>query len=676
MNAARNAHGLRTAAAVPSAPIHEYRLADLVTPAKVTTGLDALVDRAAGAMRRRRSVLESWRTEASHIDRLGGKFQDLSTEILCTRLGEFRAWFRRRSWGPDAETQLPEALAAIREAAHRQLGLRPFPVQLIGALALHRGYLAEMATGEGKTLTAALAAIVAGWTGRPCHVITVNDYLAHRDANWVRPLFEFCGITVGGVTSTMDPAERRSGYSQDVTYTTSKEVVADFLRDRLRLGELCVPSRRMIRQLVQPLSTAQEGLVMRGLHTAIVDEADSVLIDEAVTPLIISAPATGDTIAADCREAWAFALTLEPDRDYRVDARYRDVEFLPGGLERIDALAFESSEPWGGGQQAHLVKQALTARELFHRGKQYVLHDGKVVIVDEFTGRMMPMRKWRDGLHQMIETKEEVEISPRDQTLARLSFQQFFRFYRRLSGMSGTARESAAEFWHIYRLPVIAIPTNQPCIRQDLPDRVFRDAQSKGTALIAEIVQLHERGRPVLVGTRSIAVSEALAAKLTELGLPFQLLNATRHREEAQIVSAAGEPGRITIATNMAGRGTDIKLGAGVAAQGGLHVLATERHESGRIDRQLYGRAGRQGDPGSAQAFVSLEDELIRRFLPDSVRRLLSASLRSNAVPARVVKRMAFHHAQRSAARLSFNQRRVVAKMDTWLAESLAFAGK
>jgi preprotein translocase subunit SecA len=656
----------------PATPNHEYRLADLVTPVKVTKGLDALVDRGAGAIRRRRSVLESWLADAATIDRVGGKYQDLSTEKLRERLDDFRTWFRRRSWSPGAEAQLCEALAAIREASHRQLGLRPFPVQLVGALALHRGYLAEMATGEGKTLTASLAAIVAGWTGRPCHVVTVNDYLAQRDADWVRGLFEYCGVTVGCVTGEMNPAARAHGYRQDVTYTTSKEVVADFLRDRLRLGELCVPSRRMIRQLLQP-NAAQEGLVMRGLHTAIVDEADSVLIDEAVMPLIISAPAKGDTLAADCREAWAFALTLAPDEDYHVDSRYRDVELLPSGMDKIKAL--ELAEPRSGGLRVHLIKQALTARELFHRGKQYVLQGGKVVIVDEFTGRMMPMRKWRDGLHQMIEAKEEVDISPRDQTLARLSFQQFFRFYRRLSGMSGTASEAAAEFWHIYRLPVIAIPPNRPCVRRELPDRVFPDWASKSAALIEEIVQLHQQGRPVLVGTRSIEVSEAVAAKLTELGLPFQLLNATRHREEAQIISAAGERGRITIATNMAGRGTDIKLGPGVASKGGLHVLATERHESRRIDRQLYGRAGRQGDPGSAQAFVGMEDELVRRFLPETVRRGILASLRKRFFPTRTVERVAFGYAQKSAARLSLDQRRAVSEMDTWLAESLSFAG-
>jgi len=329
----------------------------------------------------------------------------------------------------------------------------------------------------------------------------------------------------------------------------------------------------------------------------------------------------------------------------------------------------------GPARLTDLIRQALTAREFFLKGKQYVVQDGKVVIVDEFTGRMMPMRRWRDGLHQMIEAKEGVEVSPRDQTLARLSFQRFFRSFRRLSGMTGTAREAADEFWHLYRLPVIVIPTNRPCIRRELPDRIFPDWSSKWSALVEEIVNLHAQGRPVLVGTRSIATSEELAEKLAARGLPFSLLNASRHREEAQIVSEAGQRGRITIATNMAGRGTDIKLGAGVATLGGLHVLATERHESHRIDRQLYGRAARQGDAGSAQAFVSMEDELVKRFVPGIARRQVESVVRHARAPAEKLAGATFALAQFRAQRMAFRQRRSVLKYDTWLAESLSFAG-
>lgn len=648
---------------------HEYRLADLAVPGKVTTGLDALVDRAVGVVRRRSAVLAKLRVEAEQIDALADSYRTLSHHGLAEKLTESRLWFRRHGPTAEADARLPEALAAIREAADRKLGLRPFTVQLMGALALRRGYLAEMATGEGKTLTASLAAVIAGWTRRPCHIVTVNDYLAQRDAQWLHPLYDFCGVSVGFVTGPMAQLDRLHGYACDVTYTTSKEIVADFLRDRLRLGELHTPARRMIRRLLQPAVLARQGLVMRGLHTAIIDEADSVLIDEAVTPLIISGVAGGDADAEAYRAAWKLGLKLEAPPDYRVDPRYREVEILPPGQEKIEADLASLPTLWRGPtRRAELLKQALTARELYHFGRQYVLQDGKVVIVDEFTGRMMPMRRWRDGLHQMIEAKEGVEVSPRDATLARLSFQRFFRFFRKLSGMTGTAQEAAPEFWHIYRLPVIPIPTNKPCIRRELPDRVFGDVKSKWTAIVQEIVRQHELGRPVLVGTRSIAASEKLAESLRELGLEYSLLNATRHSEEAAIIERAGLAGRITIATNMAGRGTDIKLGPGVAALGGLCVLATERHESHRIDRQLYGRAARQGDPGTAQAFVSMEDELIRRFVPQLIQGRLKFA-------AQAMAGFGFNYAQWTAQRMAFHQRRNVLKMDTWLTESLSFAG-
>jgi preprotein translocase subunit SecA len=432
----------------------------------------------------------------------------------------------------------------------------------------------------------------------------------------------------------------------------------------------------MIARLLQPANTAHAGMVMRGLHTAVVDEADSVLIDEAVTPLIISSTREGEAMARAYRRAWEFSQTLVLATDYSLDLRYREVELLPPGKQKIEGFATELPALWRGpARLTDLIKQALTAREFFLQGKQYVVQDGKVVIVDEFTGRLMPMRRWRDGLHQMIEAKEGVEVSPRDQTLARLSFQRFFRSFRRLSGMTGTAREAADEFWHIYRLPVIVIPTNRPCIRKELPDEVFPDWSSKWSALVEEIVRLHAGGRPVLVGTRSIATSEELAEKLTARGVPFSLLNASRHREEARIISEAGQRGRITIATNMAGRGTDIRLGAGVAALGGLHVLATERHEAHRIDRQLYGRAARQGDAGSAQAFVSLEDELVKRFVPNVIKRQVESVVRHARTPAEKLAGATFAMAQFRAQRMAFRQRRSVLKYDTWLAESLSFAG-
>ncbi len=653
---------------------HDYRLSEFVTPGKTTAGLDAWVDRGVGSMKRRRSVLRGLLEDAERVEAMSASVRTLSDAALRVRLNECRQWFRRQDG--ESDERLIESLAAIREAAERTVGLHPFLVQVMGALALHRGLLAEMATGEGKTLTAGLAAVLAGWTRRPCHIVTVNDYLAERDAAWIKPLYAFCGVSVGHVTGAMPPSERLRGYEQDVTYTTSKEIVADFLRDRLRLGRLHIPARRLIARLLQPANTAFTGLVMRGLHTAIVDEADSVLIDEAVTPLIISRAPGGDAMSDGYRTAWQFARTMDSGVDYSLDTRYREVELTAAGKAKVEGCQANLPALWrGSARLTDLIKQALTAREFFLRGKQYVVQDGKVIIVDEFTGRMMPMRRWRDGLHQMIEAKEGVEISPRDETLARLSFQRFFRSFRKMSGMTGTAKEGAAEFWHVYRLPVIVIPTNRPCVRKELPDRVFPDWESKWSALVDEIARLHEQGRPVLVGTRSVARSEELAEKLSQRHLPFSLLNATRHREEAAIVAGAGEHGKITIATNMAGRGTDIKLDHGVAALGGLHVIATERHEAHRIDRQLYGRAARQGDPGSAQAFVSLEDELVKRFVPEFVRRQVERVVRSRIGVADKLAGAAFAFGQFQAQRLAARQRRTVLKYDTWLAESLSFTG-
>lgn len=654
---------------------HDYRLTDILVPKRITTGLDALVDGCVGRVRRRPSLLARLREEAERIDAAAGVWRALSDAELRQRLHEFRGIFRRRGGG--SEAHVGDALAAIREAAERRTGLRPFVVQLIGALALRRGYLAEMATGEGKTLTAGMAGVMAGWSRMPCHIVTVNDYLAQRDAEWMRTLYEFCGVSVGYVTGPMPPLERAEGYSKDVTYTTSKEIVADFLRDRLRLGELQNASRRMIRRFLEPRSLVQFGLVMRGLHTAVVDEADSVLIDEAVTPLIISGPAGGNERLEEAfRMAWRLANGLQCDVDYRVDLRYREVELLPTGREKIETIRSGMPALWRETfRQIELIEQSLTARELFIQGKQYVVDDGKVVIVDEYTGRLMPNRKWRSGLHQAVEAKEGVVISPLDETLARLSFQRFFRFFRRLSGMTGTAREAAAEFWHIYRLPVMTIPTNRPCIRRELPDRIFASQEAKWSAVVDEVQRLHRMGQPVLIGTRNIAASERLAARLQQAGLHFNLLNATRHREEAQVVAAAGEPSKITIATNMAGRGTDIKLGKGVAEAGGLHVLATERHEARRIDRQLYGRAARQGDPGSAQAFVSADDELLQRFVPSPLRRQLESSVSANRPGTQSLAATSFRYAQFVAQRQAFRQRRQVLKLDTWLAEALSFAG-
>jgi len=631
-------------------------------------GLDLSVHNLIGRWRRRpgcRRPLEAT-TEAAIAE--APEFEALRDHDLQQRLFEYRSHFRRG--GAAADAFLVPALAAIREAARRTVHLHPFPVQLVGALALHQGFLAEMATGEGKTLTAGLAAILAGWTHRPVHVVTANDYLVQRDATWLEPLYTFAGVRVGHVTGGMPPLERRRGYDADVTYVTAREVLADFLRDRLLLDKLSDPTQRRIQSLVHPGVTQRRlsGLVLRGLHTAIIDEADSLLIDEAVTPLIISRPVPNPRLRDATLQARGLAQLLAPDVHYRVNLRYREVELTPSGEAVVADACRELPAVWKGRDRRHeLVRQALSARELFLAGRQYIIDQDKIVIVDEGTGRPQPMRTWQQGLHQAIEAKEGVPFTDPSETAARMSFQRFFRLFHHLSGMTGTAFEAAAEFWQIYGLPVLRIPTHRPCIRTRHPDRFFPTATAKWEAVVEGIRSVHATGRPVLVGTRTVAASERLARFLEAHRLEFRLLNAVQHADEATTIAMAGEGRRITIATNMAGRRTDIRLGKEVATMGGLHVIATERHESGRVDRQLMGRAARQGDPGSAQLYASAEDDLVRRYLPRQLQSLVGSA------PAPVAGALVAR-AQTKAQSIAFRQRQQVLRGDSWLEESLAFA--
>jgi preprotein translocase subunit SecA len=612
--------------------------------------------------------------EAEQVVDRSLKLRHVADGKLRERLGHIQSYYRRQRKG--FEEILPDALSMLCEISDRTLGLRPHPVQILGAMALHSGYLAEMATGEGKSLTACFPAILTAWTGSPCHIITVNDYLAARDADEMRPFYTFSGVSVGCVSSVMDHEERRMNYDKGVVYTTSKEILADFLRDRLRLGRCHQPSRRLISHMLRPMNREREALVMRGIDTAIVDEADSVLIDEAVTPLIISHPQENDHLLKACRTAHEMAETLTSYVDYHAELKYREISLTNSGAKKIEALCRSLPGLWQGtARREELVIQALTAREFYHRDRQYVVQDDKVVIVDEFTGRLMPGRTWKHGLHQAVEAREGLELSDPTETLARLSFQRFFRFFRKLSGMSGTAGEAADEFWDVYCLPVLSIPTHRPCIRKQLPDRVFSNNEKKWKAIVEEIDRMHQTGRPILAGTRNVRASEKLARMLEHRGLPFNLLNAIRHREEAAIVAAAGKYGAITIATNMAGRGTDIKLGRGVANLGGLHVIATERHESSRIDRQLFGRCARQGDPGSTQAFPCIDDELFERFMPAPMRSGLSSIIERQIPGAQNIAEGALSFSQKAAQRLAFRQRRGVLQMDTWLEDALSFSG-
>lgn len=655
-------------------PTTDLRRTQASSPEELHKGLDGVLSGLVGRYHRNPWFAISLRKQAERISDTANGFRNVSDRRLRENLNEMQVQFRRRMEG--CAEMLPDVLAMLVEVADRTIGLRCYPVQAMGAMALNRGYLVEMATGEGKSLTACLQAIIASWSGRPCHYVTVNDYLAERDAVEMRPLYAFCGVSVGCVMSEMDPKERRLNYEKGVVYTTSKELLADFLRDRIQLGPLHHPSRRMLRQLLQPRLPVFDGLVMRGLDTAIVDEADSVLIDEAVTPLIISREQENRPLVDACNNAYQLAQSLQPGIDYTIDAKYREINLTQKGLDKTELLSEMLPGIWrGASRRVELVRQALTAREFYVLDKQYVIQDGKIEIVDEFTGRLMVNRTWSHGLHQAVEAKEGLDISKPSETLARLSFQRFFRLFRRLSGMTGTAKEAASEFWRIYGLPVMSIPTNRPCIRAQQKDIVCSDAETKWQAVVDSILELHQKDHPILVGTRSVEASEKLADMLDTMDIGYSLLNAVRHREEASIVATAGEPGKITIATNMAGRGTDIKLGRGVAQRGGLHVIATERHESGRIDRQLFGRCARQGDAGSAQAFTSLEDELLQRFVPSQVReRLVMAIGKRRPGASRLVSK-AILYAQKAAQRLAYQQRSNVLRMDTWLEEALSFTG-
>jgi len=649
-------------------------LAQRVGDEPLPAGLDAVWDAAVGTAKALVPRRPRLMRRAGRVLALEGAYRDLTDARLREAADEMRALFRR---GKETPADLDRAFALVREVARRQVGMEPFRVQVAGALALEAGCVAEMATGEGKTLAATLPATVAGWRGRGCHIVTHNDYLAARDAEWMGPVYRFCGLRASAVQQEMDPPSRRDAYQADITYCTNKEVTADFLRDRLALGRLQGLPEALMARITEGAGRGPDRLVQRGLACAIVDEADSLLIDEAVTPLIISGEAPNPQQVEAFQAAADLASRLEPGRHFRTSHRFREVDLTPAGKERLADLAEGLGGVWAGARRREeLVTQALTARQYYLRDEQYIVQDEGVVIVDEFTGRLMPDREWRDGLHQAVEAKEGLQVNPPKDTYARVSFQRFFRLYRRLAGMTGTAAEAWREFWQIYHLPVVTIPTNRPCIRTEHPDRVFATQEAKWRAVVAEIRRLHQTGRPLLVGTRSVQASEHLSRLLAEEGLEHQVLNAVRHREEARVTAEAGQPGRITVATNMAGRGTDIKLGRGVADLGGLHVLATERHEAGRIDRQLFGRAARQGDPGSAGAIVSLEDDLVRRHAPHASAFLRRRYGRTDREISGPLTRSLFNKAQRRAERMALAQRKGVLKSDRWLDEYLGFAGR
>lgn len=532
---------------------------------------------------------------ADQVDALGPEMAKLSDEQLRQKTEEFKARYQQ---GESLDDLLVEAFAVVREGAKRVLGLYPYKVQIMGGIVLHEGNIAEMKTGEGKTLTATMPVYLNALTGKGVHVVTVNEYLATRDATEMGKLYEFLGLTVGLNLSGMSREEKQAAYNADITYGTNNEFGFDYLRDNMVLYK--------------------EHIVQRPLHYAIIDEVDSILIDEARTPLIISGTAQKST--ALYIQANAFVRTLKKDVDYTYDEKTKSVQLTEEGITKAEkAFGIDNLFDLKHVTLNHHINLALRAHVTMHRDVDYVVEDGKVVIVDQFTGRLMRGRRYSDGLHQAIEAKEGLEIQNESMTLATITFQNYFRMYEKLAGMTGTAKTEEEEFRNIYNMLVVVIPTNKPVIREDRPDLIFRTMEGKFRAVVEDIAQRHAKGQPVLVGTVSIETSELLSNMLKKRGIPHNVLNAKNHAKEAEIIAQAGQKGAVTIATNMAGRGTDIKLGEGVKELGGLAVIGTERHESRRIDNQLRGRAGRQGDPGVSQFYLSLEDELMRRFGSESL---------------------------------------------------------
>jgi len=588
---------------------------------------------------RNERIMKTMSPIVDQINSLEPDIQALSDAELTAKTDEFKS---RLEAGESLDDILPEAFAVVREAGQRTLGMRHFDVQLIGGMILHQGNISEMKTGEGKTLVATLAVYLNALTGKGVHVVTVNDYLARRDAEWMGQIYRFLGLSVGIIVHGIENDERRAAYDADITYGTNNEFGFDYLRDNMAFSR-------------------EELVRARPLYFGIVDEVDSILIDESRTPLIISGPAEKSS------ELYAAADKLIKrldESDYEKDEKQRAVSFTEEGLENIERLFQEAGLLKSGGfydpenvNLVHAATQALRANTLFTREVDYIVNNGEVVIIDEFTGRMMPGRRYSDGQHQALEAKEGLEVKPENQTLASITFQNFFRMYEKLAGMTGTAQTEAEEFQKIYDLEVVEVPTNQDMVRDDLPDLVYRDENDKFEAIVKDIVDCHGRGQPVLVGTISIEKSEELSEVMMKKKIPHEVLNAKNHEREAPIVAQAGRKGAVTIATNMAGRGTDIVLGGNpdmmikqlsdklspdelgkqaeaisqqcateheeVLAAGGLHIIGSERHESRRIDNQLRGRSGRQGDPGSSQFFLSLEDDLMRIFGGEKMQTML-----------------------------------------------------
>ncbi len=599
--------------------------------------------------------------------------EDLKDDEFADSISKLRYELRKEG---QTDRLIARSFALIQQASERTLGMRHFDVQLMGGFVMAKGMLAEMETGEGKTLTATLPACTSAFAGLPVHVLTANDYLVQRDAELMQPIYSALGLTVGTVVDGMDADQRRAAYANDITYCTGKQLVFDYLKDRLLLRNL--PGRLSLS--VQKLDAKQSrlsSLLLRGLCVALIDEADFVLIDEARTPLILSQPGDFPEQKDNFVHALAAADDLEAGVDFALFTKERRIELTDRGKNRLADLGENLGGIWASTRRREeLVQQALSARHLFERDKQYLIRDGKIQIIDENTGRIMADRSWERGLHQMIEVKEGCEITPQKEPLAKLTYQRFFRRYLRLCGMTGTAMEVAGDLRSTYGLEVVRVPTHRASKRKFKPTRVYPRASAKWQAIVESIEHQQERGRPVLVGTRSVASSEQLSALLKEKRLGHNVLSARQDAHEAEVVSQAGQRGRITVATNMAGRGTDIKLGLGVTELGGLHVIVAERNDSGRVDRQLMGRCARQGDPGSCEAILSFEDELTAAYFRPWLVRFLRRFARRGRSAGPLLSYLLTTLPQRATERAHARLRRNLLKIDEHLGNLLAFSGR
>ncbi len=603
--------------------------------------------------------LRRWSALVGRIAALEPELQALTDQQLKKRSLALR---HRAKAGEPLARLLVEGFALVREAARRTINMRHFDVQMLGGIAMFHGYIVEMDTGEGKTLAATLPLYLYGLTGRGCHLATVNDYLARRDRQWMGPVYEALGLSVGVVETQMSRPQRREAYKCDITYGTAKEFGFDFLRDRLLLRRIAEGQTDLLGAMLGHRQAASEEPVQREAFFALVDEADSILIDEARTPLIISAlPTEEQKVAVECYK-WAASVAgqFTVEVDYQYDHEKRKAELTREGRQKVRQLPKPPVlDKVGMVNIYRYVEQAIMVAREYHRDRQYVVRDGEIVIVDEFTGRLAEGRKWREGIHQAVEAKEGVPVTIATGQAARITIQDFFLRYQKLAGMTGTAITAARELRKIYRCPVVRIPTNRPVIRVRLPTVVCGTSEARWAAVVEEVRQMHALGRPVLIGTRSIDKSEHLSRLLTEAGIEHRVLNAHKLAEEAEIVALAGQRGKVTVSTNMAGRGTDIRLGEGVAELGGLHVILTEMHDAARIDRQLSGRCGRQGDPGTYRQYLSLDDDLLLAGLGPKKAERLKAIGQTAQGPLDNYVRL-FRKAQRIVERRHFRQRRAL----------------